>query len=76
MYVIPLGVIVLVGLLAVAWNPIFALIAFAIFMVGFFAFVGLRPRADEQVDASRQLPNQESRNEDNQETGLWGERRA
>lgn len=76
MYVIPLIVILLLALLAVAWNPIFALIAFAIFMVGFFAFIGLRPRADEQVDSSQQLPNQEPRNEDNQETGLWGERRA
>ena len=76
MYVIPLITILVLGLLAVAWNPIFALIAFAIFMAGFFVFIGLRPRADEQVDASQQLPNQEPRNEDDQDTGLWGERRA
>lgn len=76
MYAIPLIAFVFLGLVAVAWNPIFALVFFVIFMVGFFAFIGLRPRADQQIDPSQQLPNQQPRHEDDEDTGLWGERRA
>lgn len=76
MYLIPLIAIIVLGLVAVAWNPIFALIAFALFMVGFFAFIGMRPRADEQLDHQQELPNQGPRHEDDTDTGLWGERRA
>ena len=78
MYLIPLVVLILLGLVAAAWNPIFALVAFGLFMLGFFAYIGMRPRADEQLDHQQQLPNQDSRNrhEDDQDTGLWGERRA
>jgi hypothetical protein len=76
MYLVPLAAILVLGLLAVAWNPIFALIAFGLFMVGFFAFIGMRPRADQQLDHKQELPNQEPRGEDDREGGLWGERRA
>jgi Flp pilus assembly protein TadB len=75
MYVIPLIVLILLGLVAVAWSPIFALIFFAIFMVGFFAFIGMRPRADQQLDHRQELPNQGPPHEDGEDTGLWGERR-
>jgi Flp pilus assembly protein TadB len=76
MYLIPLAVLLVLGLVAVAWNPIFALIAFVLFMLGFFAFIGLRPRADEKLDHTQQLPNQEPRHDDDANTGLWGERRV
>lgn len=76
MYLIPLVVFILLGLVAVAWNPIFALVVFVLFMVGFFAFIGIRPRADQQLDHQQELPNQKPRHDDDRDTGLWGERRA
>jgi len=75
MYVIPLIAFLFLGLVAVAWNPIFALVAFVLFMIGFFTVIGLRPRADEQMDSTQQLPNQKPRHEEDRDTGLWGERR-
>lgn len=74
MYVIPLIVFVFLGLVAVAWNPIFALIFFAIFMVGFFAVIGMRRRADEKLSAPRREPGREALSDD-QDTGMWGEKR-
>ena len=50
MIFIPLIVIIFLGLVAVAWNPIFALIAFAIFFVGYMVWVGMSRRA-EQAEA-------------------------
>ncbi len=76
MYLIPLAAFIVLGLLAVVWNPIFALVAFVLFMIGFFIVIGLRPRADEQIDRQQELPNQEPRHEDDRDSGLWGERRA
>jgi hypothetical protein len=73
MYLIPLAVIILLSLVAVAWNPIFALVIFALFMIGFFAFVGLRPRADEQTETPDQ-PGAAVRTEE-ESGGIWGERR-
>lgn len=76
MYVIPLIVIVLLALVAVAWSPIFALVFFAIFMLGFFVFVGLRRRPEEErMEAIRQA-GEKSHPEDESDTGAWGERRA
>lgn len=74
MYLIPLIAIIVLGLLALAWNPIFALIIFALFMVVFFAFVGLRPRADEEVETERAAPGRDALTDD-EESGLWGEHR-
>lgn len=54
MYLIPLIAIVVLGLIAVAWSPLFALVFFAIGFVGFLVYAGLRPRADE-------LPGKRSR---------------
>lgn len=48
MYLIPLIAIILLGLVAVAWSPIFALIVFAIFFVLFLGYVGLSRRADQE----------------------------
>ena len=50
MIFIPLVAIILLGLIAVAWNPIFALVLFAIFFVGYLIWVGMSRRA-EQAEA-------------------------
>jgi hypothetical protein len=47
MYFIPLIAIVVLGLIAVAWSPIFALALAAIGFLIFLAAISLRPRADE-----------------------------
>jgi hypothetical protein len=72
MYVIPLIVFILLCIVAVAWTPIFAVIFFAIFMVGFFAYVGMSRRTDEKI--APPLPGQ-SATPDDESTGMWGERR-
>jgi hypothetical protein len=75
MYLIPIVVIVLLALIAVAWTPIFALVLFVIFMTGFFAYVGMSRRADEKISPP-QTPGQTATSvEEEDETGLWGERR-
>ena len=73
MYVIPIVVLVILALIAVAWTPLFALIFFVIFMIGFFAYVGMSRRADEQI-VPPQVPGQTT-TDDDEDTGLWGERR-
>lgn len=74
MYVIPIVLIVLLALIAVAWSPIFALIFFAIGFVAFLAFVAMKPRADEQL-APPEQPGRQPHHEAEGPTGLWGERR-
>lgn len=49
MYVVPLIVIILLAIVAVAWSPIFAIVVFAIFFVLFLAYVGLSRRADQTI---------------------------
>ncbi|HEX8753665.1 MAG TPA: hypothetical protein VF731_09645 [Solirubrobacterales bacterium] len=47
MYLIPIIAIVVLGLIAVAWSPVFALV---VAIVGFLVFLGaisLKPRADQ-----------------------------
>jgi len=73
MYVIPLIVVIVLALIAVAWSPVFALVFFVLFMLGFFAYVGLRRRSVEQPEPVRQ-PGQRERRDD-EDAGLWGERR-
>lgn len=51
MIFIPLVVLIALALIvAVAWNPIFALVLFAIFFVGYLIWVGMSRRA-EQAEA-------------------------
>ena len=50
MIFIPLVVIIFLALVAVAWNPIFALILFVIFFIGYLIWVGMSRRA-EQAEA-------------------------
>jgi positive regulator of sigma E activity len=52
MYIVPLMVIVLLAIVAVAWSPIFAVIIFAIFFALFLAYVGLSRRADQGAVAT------------------------
>lgn len=74
MYVIPLVLIVLLALIAVAWAPIFAVILFAIGFVVFLAYVAMRPRADEKL-APPEQPGRQPHHEGEGPTGIWGERR-
>ena len=74
MYVIPLVLIVLLALVAVAWSPIFALIFFVVGFVAFLAYAGLSRRADEQL-APPEQPGQQPQHENETPTGIWGERR-
>lgn len=74
MYLIPIALIILLALIAVAWSPIFALIIFVIGFVAFLAWVGASRRADEKL-APPEQPGRQPHNEDGTPTGIWGERR-
>lgn len=74
MYVIPLVLIVVLALIAVAWSPIFALIFFVIGFVAFLAYAGLSRRADEKL-APPERPGRQPQHENDVHTGVWGERR-
>jgi membrane protein implicated in regulation of membrane protease activity len=74
MYLIPIVLIVILALIAVAWSPIFALVLFAIGFVVFLAVVARRPRADEKL-APPEQPGTQPRHDDGTKTGVWGERR-
>lgn len=74
MYLIPIILIILLALIAVAWSPIFALIIFAIGFVAFLAYAGMRPRADEKLSPPEQ-PGRQPHHETEGKTGIWGERR-
>jgi hypothetical protein len=53
MYVIPLVLIILVGIIAVAWTPIFAVLAFIVLFALFLAYVGISRRADQTRGLNR-----------------------
>lgn len=74
MYLIPIALIILIALIAVAWSPIFALIFFVIAFVGFLAYVGMSRRADEKL-AQAEQPGRQPQHENETPTGMWGERR-
>ena len=74
MYLIPIALIIILALIAVAWSPIFALIFFALGFIVFLAYVATKPRADEQL-APPEQPGRQPHNEDDTPTGIWGERR-
>jgi hypothetical protein len=74
MYVIPIVLIVLLGLILVAWTPIFALIFFAIAFVAFLAYVGMSRRSDEKL-APPEQPGRQPQHENETPTGIWGEKR-
>lgn len=72
MYVIPLVLLVLLAIVAVAWSPVFAVVFAAIGFVAFLAYAGLRPRADEKITPPT---GSAEKYEDETPTGAWGERR-
>lgn len=74
MYVIPLVLVVLLALVAVAWSPIFALIFFVIGFVAFLAYAGFSRRADEKL-APPEQPGRQPQHENETPTGVWGEHR-
>ncbi len=72
MYVVPIIILVLLAIVAVAWSPIFAVILAAIAFVAFLAIVGLRPRADEKIEPPT---GSAGKYEDETHKGAWGEPR-
>jgi hypothetical protein len=72
MYVVPIAVLVLLAVVAVAWSPLFAAIVAVPLFVVFLAYVGLRPRADETMEPPT---GSARRHEDETPKGLWGEPR-
>jgi len=74
MYAIPIVVIAVLALIAVAWSPLFALVVFVPAFIAFLVYVGMSRRADQQI-APPQAPTAGPSHEDGRDTGLWGERR-
>lgn len=72
MYVVPIVVLVLIVIVALAWSPIFAVILAAIAFVAFLAIVGLRPRADQKIEPPTGTAD---KYEDDTPKGAWGEPR-
>jgi len=75
MYLIPIVLIILLALIAVAWSPIFALIFFVIGFVAFLGYAGLSRRADQKL-APPETPGRQPQHENEVPTGPWGERRT
>lgn len=74
MYFIPIVLFILLGLIAVAWTPIFALIIFAVGFAVFLGYVAMKPRADQKL-APPEQPGRQPQHENETPTGIWGERR-
>lgn len=72
MYLIPLTVLVVLALIAVAWTPIFALIIAVPLFLAFLIYVGMQRRADETVKAPSAGPKSV---ESDVPKGAWGEPR-
>jgi hypothetical protein len=70
MYVVPLIVIILLAIVAVAWSPIFAVVIFAIFFVLFLAYVGFSRRADQGVVGSPEARAAERGRQEEAETRI------
>jgi hypothetical protein len=73
MYVIPIIVIVILAIIAVAWSPIFALIIFVPAFALFLIYIGTRPRADEKLESPTGTAG---KYEDGTKKGAWGEPRG
>jgi len=75
MYAIPIALLIVAALIATAWSPIFALIVSVPLFLAFLAFIGFRPRADENIESP--LGESPSRSDgDDAAGGIWGEKRA
>jgi hypothetical protein len=73
MYVIPLILLLVLAVIAVAWTPIFAMIFAAVAILGFFAYIGMKPRADETEPVHPDAPPTRPSEEDITH-GVWGEK--
>lgn len=72
MYAVPIVVLVLIAVIAVAWSPLFAVVIAAAGFVLFLAYAGLRPRADEKIEPPT---GSAGKYEDETPKGAWGEPR-
>ena len=72
MYAIPILALVLLAIVAVAWSPLFAVIFAAIGVLAFLVYIGLRPRADQQIEPPT---GSAGKYEDETPKGAWGEPR-
>jgi len=72
MYVVPIVVLALLAIVAVAWSPVFAVVFACVAFVGFLAYVGLRPRADQKLEPPS---GSAGKYEDETPKGAWGEPR-
>jgi hypothetical protein len=73
MYVIPLVVLIVLALIAVAWSPIFAVIIAVPAFLLFLAYVGMSQRADEKIEP----PTGRAKTvESDEPKGIWGEPRT
>lgn len=73
MYVVPIIILVLLAIVAVAWSPVFAVVFAAVAFLAFLAIVGLRPRADEKIEPPT---GSAGKYEDETPKGAWGEPRS
>jgi hypothetical protein len=72
MYAIPLVVIIVLALIAVAWSPIFAVIIAVPMFLLFLGYVGMSRRADEKIEPPATEPRTV---ESDTPKGAWGEPR-
>jgi Flp pilus assembly protein TadB len=63
-YVIPLIVVVILAIVAVAWSPIFAVVIAAVAFVLFLGFAGMSRRADEKVGPPEARAAEQGRREE------------
>jgi hypothetical protein len=73
MYVIPLIVLVIIAVIAVAWSPIFAVVFAVLGFLVFAVYIGMRPRADETEPVHPNAPATRPSDEDLSH-GVWGEK--
>ena len=73
MYAVLLIALVLLALIATAWSPIFALALAGVLFLLSLAYVGLRPRADQEIEPPT---GSAGKYEDDAPKGPWGEPRG
>ena len=75
MFVVPIVLLLVAALIAMAWAPIFALIIAVPLFIVFLVYVATRPRADEGAGPQRPDGSPRSGEGDLSTGGMWGERR-
>jgi hypothetical protein len=72
MYAIPVALLILLAIVAVAWSPLFAIVAAAILFAAFLVYAGVSRRADEKIEPPA---GSAEKYEDDTPKGAWGEPR-